>query len=69
MTRDDLHVAFAHGEIPSDELANRGIRSVVDRRCGGANDEPSCALPAELISVGSWDDANLEFEGGEVGVD
>jgi len=69
MPRDDLYVAFACSEKRGDELADRGVRLVVDRHCGRANDEPPCPLPADLIAVGSWDDADLDFERGGVGVD
>jgi hypothetical protein len=69
MPRDDLYVAFARSEERGDELADRDVRLVIDRRCGRTNDEPPCPLPADLIAMGSWDHADLDFERGGVGAD
>jgi hypothetical protein len=69
MPRGDLHVSLAYGKEHGDELADRGVRLVVDRRGGRTNDEPAFPLAANLIAMGSWDDADLDLERGGVGVD
>ena len=66
MPRDDVHVSLAYSKERGDELANRGVRLAVDWRGGRTNDEPACPLAANLIAMGSWDDADLDFERGGV---
>ncbi len=69
MARDDLHVSLAYSKERGDELADRNVRLIVDRRGGRTNDEPACPVAANLIATGSWDDADVDVERGGVGVD